>query len=183
MATVTSIITAKQLFDSSDFGPCELIRGELVMMSPAGFEHGKVAGNAYHLLREYIQKNPVGIAVAAETGFQISREPDTVRAPDVGFVLTDRVPKTETPGFFQGAPDLAVEVLSPNDRASDVTAKVQEWLQAGCREAWVIDPKTRTVQIHRGDCREITLLQMGDTVTSEKTLPGFASPVAAFFRN
>ncbi len=114
------------------------------MMSPGGFEHGRVALRIGEFVSSFVRQRGLGVATGAETGFQIGRDPDTVRAPDVGFVCAERVPATPTAGFFDGAPDLAVEVLSPSDRASEVLAKVQDWLGAGCRIVWVVDPGTRT---------------------------------------
>jgi Uma2 family endonuclease len=117
---------------------------------------------------------------AAETGFQIARDPDTVRAPDVGFVLSEREPGEPVKGYFPGPPDLAVEVLSPDDRASEVLAKVRDWLAAGCRRVWVVDPRTRTVSVYRSPS-EIVVLSESDTLTDEELLPGFHLPVGEIF--
>jgi Uma2 family endonuclease len=118
--------------------------------------------------------------MAAETGFRISRDPDTVRAPDVAFVCAQRVPRRIPRGYFDGAPDLAVEVLSPEDRASEVMAKVQDWLEAGCREVWVVDPKTQTVSVHRSR-NETLILHAADRLISDALLPGFSLSVAEIF--
>ncbi|MGB6043445.1 MAG: Uma2 family endonuclease, partial [Pirellulales bacterium] len=144
MATTDHITTAHQLLDVSLGQPCELVRGHLVMMSPSGFEHGRVVAHITRLLGDFVVRKRLGVLTGAESGFQLARDPDTVRAPDVGFVRKDRVPRTPIPGFFPGAPDLAVEVLSPNDRPRDVQAKVGDWLNAGCRQIWVVDPQART---------------------------------------
>jgi len=106
--------------------------------------------------------------------------PDTVRAPDVGFVRAERIPATLTTGFFQGPPDLAVEVISPNDRAGDLLAKVQDWLGAGCRVVWVVDPGTRTVSVYRG-AKQVTILTIADELTGEDVVPEFRLPVAEIF--
>jgi Uma2 family endonuclease len=82
--------------------------------------------------------------------------------------------------FFQGAPDLAVEVVSPGDRAGEVLAKVHEWLDAGCRAVWVVDPQTRTVAVHRSR-NEIAVLQSTDTLSGGDLLPGFSVPVSEIF--
>ena len=133
MATVESISTADQLFEAPDLGRCELLRGELVMMSPAGSKHGVIALRIGGLLMDFVEPRGLGVVFGAETGFCIASNPDTVRAPDVAFVRRERIGGGLPEGFFPGAPDLAVEVLSPNDRASEVLAKVRDWLAAGRR--------------------------------------------------
>jgi Uma2 family endonuclease len=180
MATVQDITTAEQLLGAPGLGRCELVRGELVMMSPAGFEHGDVAGRVHGHLFHFVTQNRLGTVTAAETGFQIGHDPDTVRAPDVGFIRTERVPKVRTRGFFQGPPDLAVEVISPTDRAGELLAKVQDWLAAGCRAVWVVDPTSRTISVYRGS-GEISLLGITDEVADEELLPGFRLSVAEVF--
>lgn len=180
MATVQEITTAEQLLEAPDLGRCELVRGELVMMSPAGYEHGDVAARILGHLFQFVRKNRLGTVTAAETGFQIGRDPDTVRAPDVGFVRADRKPLVRTRGFFQGPPDLAVEVVSPNDRVGDVQGKVQDWLASGCRVVWVADPTSQTVSIHRGS-RDTVRLTIEDELTDDDTLPGFRLAVAEIF--
>jgi len=180
MSTTQSITTAKQLLQASGQGRCELVRGELIMMTPAGFRHGRIACTVAHILREFATEHGLGIVTGAETGFQIAANPDTVRAPDVGFVSIDRVPEVEPVGFFPGAPDLAVEVLSPSDTAGDVLAKAQDWLDGGCRAVWVVDPQTSTVTVYRTR-KEIQVLTREDDLECQDLLPGFGTTVAAFF--
>jgi Uma2 family endonuclease len=179
MATAAQITTADQLFEAN-LPHCELIEGEIVKMSPAGFDHGSVAFRIAKVLSRFLEQRQLGIAVTAEAGFRIARDPDTVRVPDLAFVKADRVPSGRVKGFFQGAPDLAIEVVSPNDRASEVMAKAQDWLQAGCLLVWVVDPETRTICIY-GSRSEITVLSEADTLTGGDVLPGFAVPVAEIF--
>ena len=180
MATLDQITTAEQLLSATGLGRCELIRGELITMPPAGFEHGSIASCVDMRLRTFVKGHSLGVVAAAETGFCIARGPDTVRAPDVAFVCAQRVPARLPRGFFEGAPDLAVEVLSPDDRASEVMAKVQDWLEAGCREVWVVDPRTETVSVYRSR-DESRILRRGDLLTSDELLPGFNLPVAEIF--
>lgn len=150
------------------------------MMSPAGYEHGVIAGEMYGHLFNFVKQSRLGVVTAAETGFVIGHDPDTVRAPDVGFIRAERVPRVRTRGFFQGPPDLAVEVLSPTDRAGELLAKVQDWLAAGCRAVWVVDPTSQTISVYRGS-RETTLLTVADELTDDAILPGFRLPVADVF--
>lgn len=150
------------------------------MMSAPGYEHGRIIIRVTGALLRYLDANPLGVLTAAETGFQITRDPDTVRAPDMGLVLSEREPREPIKGYFQGAPDLAVEVLSPDDRAGEVLAKVRDWLQAGCRRVWVVDPRTRTVSVHRSPS-QIVVLSETDALTDDDLLPGFRLPVAEIF--
>lgn len=180
MAVTVQITTAEQLLHAPELGRCELVRGELIMMSPAGFEHGRVVVNVTLPLAEYLKQHPLGILAGAETGFRIASDPDTVRAPDVAFIRRDRVPPPTFRGFFQGAPDLAVEVLSPEDRASEVLAKVGDWLDAGCRAVWVVDPSTRTVSVYESRS-QIRVLGDQETLTGGEVLPGFRVLVADIF--
>jgi Uma2 family endonuclease len=180
MATVHEVTTAEQLFEAANLGRCELVRGELLMMTPAGYEHGEIAARIGAHLFRYVTEKGLGIVTAAETGFRIGCNPDTVRAPDVGFIQADRVPRERTRGFFPGSPDLAVEVLSPNDIMGDVLAKVRDWLSAGCQAVWVVDPTSQTVSVYRGP-HDTALLTAADDLTDDKLLPGFRLPVAEVF--
>ncbi len=179
MATVDQITTAEQLYEAN-LPHCELIQGELVMMSPAGFNHGRFALRIGTALDNFVTPRRLGIVVTAEAGFRIAHDPDTVRAPDVGFVRTERIPSGGVKGFFQGPPDIAVEVVSPNDRASEVMAKAQDWLQAGCLLVWVVDPETRTVSVYRSRS-EIAVLNDADALTGGDVLPGFSVAVKEIF--
>lgn len=150
------------------------------MMTPAGFDHGSIVINVSFFLTGFVREHHLGRATGAETGFQISRDPDTVRAPDVAFVRADRVPSGPTPGFFQGPPDLAVEVLSPSDPAGEVLDKVQQWLDAGCQAVWLIDPQRRTVAVYDAGQHQV-LRSDTDELTGGDLLPGFRLLLADIF--
>jgi Uma2 family endonuclease len=180
MATIPAITTAQQLLEAPGLGRCELIRGKLIMMTPAGFRHGRIVSTVNLLLGSFVREHGLGTVTGAETGFQIARDPDTVRAPDVGFIRADRIPETEPVGFFPGAPDLAVEVLSPSDRASEVLAKVEDWLDAGAHSVWVVDPDTRTASVYGID-RQAVLLHEGQELDAADVLGGFRVAVSELF--
>ncbi len=149
-------------------------------MSPTGFDHGRFALRVGAALDNFATPRGLGVVVSAEAGFRIGHNPDTVRAPDVGFVRSERIPAGGVQGFFEGPPDIAVEVVSPNDRASEVTAKARDWMLAGCSLVWVVDPQTRTVAVYRSPS-EIVVLSSADTLTGDDVLPDFSIPVAGIF--
>lgn len=182
MSTIEqTVATADQLLQTPGLGRCELIHGELVEMSPAGFEHGRLAAEIAGILRDFVKPRSLGTITGAETGFYLERNPDTVRAPDVGFIRSDRLPAKKLSGFFEGPPDLAVEILSPSDRASEIVAKVRDWLRAGCRVVWVVDPETETIAVHESKDR-IFELGLSDTLSGGNVLPGLDILVRDVFR-
>jgi Uma2 family endonuclease len=153
--TATGIrMTADELFRLPDNGMrYELIAGELHEMAPAGGDHGYVALETGYRLRAFLAQRPEigGALFAAETGFRLSRDPDTVRAPDVAYVAADRLAQARVRGYPELAPDLVVEVVSPNDTASEIQTKVDEWLRAGAQLVWVLYPSTRTAMAYQSD--------------------------------
>ena len=168
--------TADTLY--SDYGGirCELVRGIVYPMPPAGPDHGETSLDAGSVIRQHVKSRKLGKAYGAETGFLIERDPDTVLAPDVAFVRTERVVKIRR-GFFPGPPDLAVEVVSPDERPTAVRKKVRQWLDAGCQMVWVIDPRKRTVVVYRPGL-EPEVLGEEDELVGHDVLPGFVVPVA-----
>jgi len=180
MAVTTQPMTAEQLFAAPELGRCELVRGELIMMSPAGSQHGYVSTNLAAALAVLVKRHGLGVVLSGDPGFRIGSDPATVRAPDVAFVRAERAAAAMGRGFFPGAPDLAVEVISPSDRASEVSAKVQAWLGAGCGAVWVADPETQSVTVYRSRT-QIVVLGVGDQLSGEDVVPGFSLPVAEVF--
>ncbi len=181
MSVASSITTAEQLLHrASELGRCELVRGELIMMSPAGFRHGRIAARLAQLLLNHVDEHGLGIILGAETGFILARNPDTVRAPDVAFVKAQRAKEAPQRGFFPAAPDLAVEVLSPDDSAGEVLAKVRDWLGAGTAAVWIVDPEHQTVAVHQADGPVVTY-EAGDDLPGDDLLPDFQVKVKAIF--
>ena len=127
-------------------------------------------------LRAYVKQTDAGVVLAAETGFKLQTNPDTVRAPDVGFVVKERVPPQHATGIADLAPDLVVEVLSPDDRPGEVLAKVADWLSAGTRLVWVVDPVRRVARVYRQDGSE-SIVTADRALAGEDVLPGFACPL------
>jgi Uma2 family endonuclease len=150
------------------------------MMSPAGAPHGVVAARLAQFLGQFVDAHDLGLVFGAETGFTIERDPDTVRAPDASFVRKERVTGGLKRGFFEGVPDMAAEVLSPEDSKREVAEKVNMWLANGCKSCWIADPQRKTVVVQYPDGRR-TMFQEADTLVDD-TLPGFTLPLAKVFR-
>jgi Uma2 family endonuclease len=151
----------------------ELVRGVLIVREPAGYTHGRVAANLTGKLSAHLEHTRTGQLFAAETGFTLARRPDTVRAPDIAFVRRERLLHPEPTGFPDLAPDLVVEVLSPDDRPGAVLAKIADWLSAGTRLVWVIDPGRRVARVYRADGSEARVTA-DDALDGEDVVPDFS---------
>jgi Uma2 family endonuclease len=159
----------------------ELVRGEIKTTPPAGYEHGDLALALGARLRTFVQQKGLGRVVGAETGFILRRNPDTVRAPDVAFVSRAREAAVgKVKGFFPGAPDLAVEVISPSEGAQDIDRKVEEYFDAGTQQVWIIFPETRRVVVYRSPHESVRYGTTG-VIEGGDLLPGFACPGAELF--
>ncbi|HWV23956.1 MAG TPA: Uma2 family endonuclease [Thermomicrobiales bacterium] len=159
----------------------ELVDGEVVEMPGAGELHMAIVILLYKLLDRFVDDHDLGLVRPDGLAYVLHRNPDQVRIPDVSFVEWDSVPEGEiSEGFWEGAPTLAVEVLSPNDRADDIYERVQDYLAAGSPQVWVLRPRQRSVSVYRpnADTRELgpdTLLDGGNI------LPGFSARVSDLF--
>ena len=151
----------------------ELVRGVLVVREPAGGRHGRIALNLALQLGNHVNAHDLGAVYAAETGFTLARAPDTVRAPDVAFVRRERLPNPEPTGFPDLAPDLVAEVLSPGDHPAEALAKVADWLSAGTRLVWVVDPERRAARVNRLDGTE-AIVDRDQVLDGEDVVPGFS---------
>ena len=180
MVTTRAITTADELFEAGDIGRCELIRGQLVMMTPAGGEHARLTTRVALRVGNYVEQRRLGLVYAGDPGFIIERDPDTVRAPDVAFIAADRAAEMHTRRFMSGVPDLAVEVVSPDDRPKEVIAKAKQWIAAGCKLVWVVDPSPKTISVYRPD-GSTQLLYEADELHGDAVLPGFVINVADIF--
>lgn len=159
----------------------ELVRGRVVREPPPMPPHGRAVARVAFLLERYAQEVGGG-AVVAEFGVITVEDPPTVRGPDAAYFSRDRIPAGawERRGFWRIAPDLVVEVLSPSSRAAVIREKVGEYLAAGSRMVWVIDPGARRVEVHRpgGDVRRITV---DGELDGADVLPGFRVRAAELF--
>lgn len=153
------------------------------MAPPPGWAHGDRSSGIAWSLRSFTLAHSLG-RVVVESGYRLKRDPDTVRGPDVSFVSIGRVPAGgSAAGYFEGAPDLAVEVLSPNDSERDVLTKVGEYLDAGAGRVWLVRDISKTVTVYFAG-GEVTTLHPGDTLDSAHAgfaVDGFALPLDELF--
>jgi Uma2 family endonuclease len=182
MSTATRITTADELLHMPNNGyRLELVEGELRQISPPGSMHGFVTMEVSLWLAEYVRRNNLGSVFAAETGFRIGRDPDTVLAPDVSFIRKERIAVTGIPqAFYPEAPALVVEVVSPGDTAEEVDDKMRRWFAAGVELAWVVYPGGHTVTVYRG-LGDIRVLTENDVLDGGSVVPGFTCRVGDLF--
>ena len=157
----------------------ELVKGELLTMSPAGEEHGAIALALAAELYLYVKANKLGIVYAADTGFKLESNPDTVLAPDVSFVARERI-REISKKYREGAPDLAVEVISPGESRAKFERKAEQWLRLGARLVWNVNPQSRSVTVYRPE-GSMTVLSEAEELTGEDIVPGFKISVCDIF--
>ena len=158
----------------------ELVRGQVVREPPTGALHGVVQVVLGAALHQYVSSHRLG-RVMVETGYVLSRTEATVRGPDISFLARDRIQAGPWPlSLIEGAPDLAVEILSPSNRAGEVAEKVADYLAAGCRLVWVVDPIRRQVTVHEPG-KQATSLLVSDALDGGPVLPGFRLPIEELF--
>jgi Uma2 family endonuclease len=180
--TITSrSYTAEELFDLPDNGGRnELLNGELVAMSPINQRHWQVAARILYLLQRFLEDHPVGEA-GMELGCILARNPDVVLAPDVVFIRAARIATGALPErFFEGAPDLAVEVLSPSESAQEIETKLEKYLDAETPLVWIVNPKTQSVAVYQHGA-PVKMLKQHDVISGEQILAGFSCKVGEFF--
>lgn len=175
MPVATQLLTAAELLDLPDDGwRYELVQGELRRMPPPGYRHGRTASRIGASLSTHVEARGLGVVLAAETGFLLATDPDEVRAPDSAFVSNERLAAASFPRerYFPGAPDLAVEVLSPADSYTAVQEKVLLWLRSGTRVVVVADPERRIFVVHRPRT-EPEILTATDSFAAADVVPGW----------
>ncbi len=181
MESVKELVTVEELWQMGSHGKnYELVRGELIEMAPPGGTHGNTAANLSSLLLSLVKEKNLGV-VMVETGYKLASDPDTVRGPDISFLSSAKIPPAGLPdGYIDGAPDLAVEIVSPGDTASEIQDKVQDYLTYGVQLVWVVYPSQRLVVVHNPDGTSRTLHET-DTLSGEVVLSGFSCRVADIF--
>ena len=180
MSTKT-LLTAEDLWKIvADGSRYELSKGELVPMTPVGIPHSAIVIRLGKLLSIHVDENRLGL-VGTEGGFKLHRNPDTLRAPDIAFISKERLEREGIPeAFADFPPDLAVEVLSPEDTASEIARKVDEYLAAGVPLVWIVDPLIQKVTVYRS-LQDIKVVSAKEELDGGAVLPGFRVTVAAIF--
>lgn len=175
-------MTADELMALPDDGTLyELSRGMLICVSPAAYVPGRIAGRVLGRVFAFVDERGLGDAGSSDTGFRLARDPDSVRAPDAWFVRAERIAQATTlEGFFDGPPDLAVEVLSPSDRSTDVALKIRDYLAAGTPLVWYFDPESSvTTELRPG--APVRFLDPWETLDGADVLPGFTLPLGEIY--
>lgn len=182
MTVAQQLVTADEpLLRPDDGFRYELVRGELRRISPASHQHGRHGMNISTPLDRHAREHDLGSVYAAETGFRVATDPDSVLAPDVAFVSRERVEAVgDTGGYFPGPPDLAVEISSRHDRYTEVEEKVIACLEAGARMVVVVNPRRRTVSVYRS-LLDIAILRDGDFLDGADVVPGWCLPSRDIF--
>ena len=175
LMTATDLLTLRL-----DHKSTELVRGRLIVREPPSTYHGRVQSTLNLLVASYVRTNALGVVFGQDTGFKIASDPDTVRAPDLAFVDRARAGQIPPRGYAAMAPDLVAEILSPDDRPGEVLAKVGEWLDAGVRLVWVIDPERRVATAYHAS-GDVATVASDASVSGEPVLPGFSFRLAELF--
>jgi len=169
-------MTADELLQLPEDGwKYELVQGELRKMSPTGEDHGYVAGKIMVSLGSFVYERNLGRVYIAEAGYRLARDPDTVRAPDVSFVRTERVRKSSR--FIEGAPDVAFEVVSPTDSYDEIDQRTRDFLRAGTTAVVIVNPRTKSARVHRAS----GVTDVADVITIPDVLPGWQLPLSELF--
>lgn len=174
------VITGDELLAMGDIGPCELVDGRIAFMSPTGAEHGMVETLLARVLGNFVAERGLGWVLGGEVGIYTRRNPDRVRGADVAFLSKKRMPGRPGKKFLDVAPELVVEILSPDDRWQDVRQKLEEYFAMGVERVWIVEPENRAVLVYR-TASEMARFGEGDTVNGEGALEGFALPVESLF--
>jgi Uma2 family endonuclease len=176
----TTLITGEDLLTMGDIGPCELIDGRIVPMSPTGGRHGIIESRLGSALSFFVQQHDLGWVLTGEVGIFIRRNPDRVRGADIVFLSRERWPEGPSEGFLEGSPDLVVEIMSPIDRWQEVRQKIAEYFSIGVRWVWIVEPENRAVLVFRSSS-DFQQFGAEDMLVGEGRLEGFTLAVVSLF--
>ncbi len=179
-ATVGQHVSGEMLAAMGDIERCELVAGEIIMKSPTGWLHGGVERRFGQYVGGFVDAHQLGQVLVGEVGIYTRRNPDTVRGADVICISHERLAQVTSKSYLDVAPELVVEVMSPDDRRSEVKQKLREYFAIGVRLVWVADPADHTVSVYRS-LSEVRILSVNDVLDGEDVLPGFSVPVTALF--
>ena len=173
-------ISGEKLFELGDIGPAELIKGEIVPMSPTGHLHGFIESNIGGLLRQFVQQHKLGRVLVGEVGLYTRRKPDTVRAADVLFISNERLAQVQSTSYLDVAPELIVEILSPDDSWSELMEKLEEYFSIGVQLVWLVDPRRQQVFVYRS-LTDMEQLKIEQELSGAPVLPDLRLAVAELF--
>lgn len=176
--TLTPVTVEAFWHIAHDLPRSELVAGQVIELVPPGVRHGRLVVALARRLDEHVTDLQLG-TVVTDAGFILSTDPPTVRGPDIAIILASRVPHPLPVKFFPGAPDLAVEILSPDDRPGEVVAKVADYVRAGTQAIWVLDPEAQTITVHTRD--RATRYGAHESLEGAPVLPAFRLSVATLF--
>jgi Uma2 family endonuclease len=174
------LVTGEQLAGLGDIGRTELVKGVIVRMSPTGYSHGRVESNAGAILSAFVRQHKLGEVFVGEVGIYTARHPDTVRGADVAYISNERMARVQSSSYLDIAPELVVEILSPDDRWGDLVDKLSEYFAVGVQVVWVADPKTQSVYVYRSPDK-VQHFSVEDALPGGDVLPGFSVSVAELF--
>jgi Uma2 family endonuclease len=175
-----TLVTGEALAEMGDIGRCELVEGKIIMRSPTGWRHGRYERRFGNALGNFVDEHQLGEVLVGEVGIYTARNPDTIRGADVTFISNERLAQVKSASFLDVAPELVVEVMSPDDRWTEVKQKIREYFSIGVVLVWVADPTDKTVSVYRS-LTEVRLFNENDSLNGEEVLPGFSVSIAALF--
>jgi Uma2 family endonuclease len=175
-----TLVTAEALAEMGDIGRCELVEGKIIMHSPTSWRHGRYERRFGNSLGDFVDKYQLGEVLVGEVGIYIGRNPDTIRGADVIFISNERLTQVKSASFLDVAPELVIEVMSPDDRWTEVKQKIREYFSIGVRLVWVADPSDKTVSVYRS-LTDVRLFTESDSLSGEEVLPSFSVLVATLF--
>ena len=181
LVEVAQWVTGEELAKLPEADLCELVDGKVVRMSPTSHIHGRIEGRVYRLLSDFVESKDLGQVMVGEVGIYIRRNPDTIRAADVLYISQARYAQSRSASYLDVAPELVVEVLSPDDSWQAVTRKLADYFSIGVQMVWVVDPDAHQVYAYRSATESKPFAET-DTLTAPEVLPGLTAPVAEVFR-
>ncbi len=174
------LITGEELYAMGDIGPSELVKGEIKYLMPSGHPHGYFERLIAFFLTMFVREHKLGRVLTGEVGIYTGRQPDTVRAADVIFISDERFRQVRSAGYLDVAPELVVEVMSPDNTWSEVQKKLAEYFAVNVLMVWVVDPQLEQVHVYRSP-EQMKLLRKEDRLTGDDVLPGFQVALAEIF--
>lgn len=173
-------ITGEELARMPDLGPCELVYGEIIPMSPTGWKHCRYVNAIGRFLGNFVYSSGLGEVLDGEVGIYTGRHPDSVRGADVAFISTEQLGRVQSESYLDVAPELVVEIISPSNTWREMRDKIDEYFRIGVERVWIVEPERRQVLVY-GSPTELDLLRETDTLRGEGVLQEFSLPLAELF--